>query len=1024
MITLFSEYFPRAISKALYICILSILTSIGAKAFEGNSVPQYGKEDYSHKMAAAKELYNNRFYSNALDQFLQLIEQGNKTEYINIINTEEAIAYKIMCLIMLEKPGTEGLISSFEKNYPYSPLIGKIKFRQAIIYFDNNNYAQAGKLFDSIDKRSLTKEERDEFVFRNGYCKMRTGNTAEAQNAFNAIIHNGTGAYLNPALYYNAYLKYANRDFANAIPLFKRAAKDPRFSQLCQYHILESKYMLKDYNYVITNGPKLYKEIEPDSQAKVARIISEAYYAVNDTEKAKYYFELYSLGGASLSKADNFYAGMISYTLGNYISASDSFAKVASNKDSLGQSAAYHMGQSYIQLKNKHNAQKAFKMASESNFDESIKEDAFFNYAKLSFDINRNMAPFNEYLASYRYTNSKWDEIHNYIATEYLMNGNYAPAIKALEKIKNATPYTTVNLQKASFLRAMQLIKSGSFSKAIPYLEQAVKYGSYNSALKNLSGYWLAECLYRRDMFDKSIAIIENLHKNSQFRQSEEFATSVYNLGYNYLKKGNYEKAAEIFGNYINMPPKPQPYANEAGVRLADCHFMMRDYSKAAELYEQIAIEQDYKDLYTPLQGAITYGLLNQSTKKIALLNEITGEKHKNSPLYSSALYELGRTLIQNVEDEKAEAVLQKLIDNPKDSSYYYKAMLEMGMIKANRQQFDQALDYYKSIVAKSPISEEGQSALAGIENIYQQQNKTPEFLAYLDSIGLSTIKSAGERETMLFNSAEQIFLGEDYQGALNALTNFISNYPDGAKTPNANFYIAECYKNLGKPEKAAEHYYKVMESGEGAFSEIATLNYGRISYDLEHYEEAVNAYETLYRIAQLGNNKAEAQTGKMKAYFMCRNYEQTLIDANKIIALENAPADMKLQAKYFKAKSHIALGDRENAIPLLQELAKKPQDETGAEATYLLIQDAFDAGNFKSVEEQTFAFSDSQTPQTYWLAKSFIVLGDSYAERENLEQAEATFKSIYENYSPQGNDDIAELLKIRLNKLEQMKKK
>ena len=39
------------------------------------------------------------------------------------------------------------------------------------------------------------------------------------------------------------------------------------------------------------------------------------------------------------------------------------------------------------------------------------------------------------------------------------------------------------------------------------------------------------------------------------------------------------------------------------------------------------------------------------------------------------------------------------------------------------------------------------------------------------------------------------------------------------------------------------------------------------------------------------------------------------------------------------------------------------------------------------------------------------------------MEQAEATFNSIKENYSPDGEDDIADLLKIRLNKLSQMKK-
>ena len=45
---------------------------------------------------------------------------------------------------------------------------------------------------------------------------------------------------------------------------------------------------------------------------------------------------------------------MIAYTLKNYREAINSFERVATPADSIGQSALYHMGQCYIQLKNKH----------------------------------------------------------------------------------------------------------------------------------------------------------------------------------------------------------------------------------------------------------------------------------------------------------------------------------------------------------------------------------------------------------------------------------------------------------------------------------------------------------------------------------------------------------------------------------------------------------------------------------------------------------------------------------------------
>ncbi|MBR5856871.1 MAG: tetratricopeptide repeat protein, partial [Bacteroidales bacterium] len=978
-----------------------------------------GKTSPASMLKKGKELYNNKMYQSALEYFSSIVQ----TYEAKSNTTCEAEGYAVLSQIKLKMDNAHTSAEAYIKKFPHSPLCETVQYNRALLYFDEGLYAQACRLFDLTDKRGVAKDERTGFNFKKGYCKMRTGDVQGAIKIFKGIISEGSSQYLAPSLYYCGYLHYANEEFSKAVPLLERSKNDLRFNILSRYHILESKFFLKDYNYVTTYGPTLYNETDEQSRPNVARIISEAYYALKDTEKARYYFELYTLSGRDLSKNDNFYAGMIAYTLNNHLSATDAFSKVASSKDSIGQNAAYHMGQSYIQLKNKLEAQKAFKLASESNFDPSIKEDALFNYAKLSFDINRNIVPFEKYLGLYPYSDTKWDEIHSYIATEFLLNGNYSDAIAALKKIRNHTPASQQTLQKASFFRAMQLIRNGSFGNAIPYLQATADAPTSNSQLKNLAIFWLSECHYRRDDFGKSMELINQLLKSANFKNSGEYPTSIYNMGYNLLKSGNYTEAMRYFENYLNYETPQKEYTYEAQLRLADCHFMMRDYKEAAEFYEKSAIENGYSTLYAPLQAAIAYGLMDNNVKKCALLEEITGNsaQHVNSPLYSQALYELAHTLIQEVEDEKAERVLFKLINNSKEGLYYFKALNEMGMLYANRKEYDSALECYKKVVEKSPVSEEGQSALAGIESIYQSMNKPQEFLAYLDKVGLSSVKSPDERESMLFNSAEQIFLSGNYTAALAALNRFINSYPDGNKAAQANFYIAECYNHEGKREKAAEYYFKVMETQNGAFSEIATLNYGRLSYSLERYTEAIDAYETLSKIAQLENNKVAAMEGKMKSYFKCKNYTQTIIEANELLANESLKinSNLKREAKYHLAKSHIATDNRNDALPLLKELATDKSDAIGAEATYLLIEDTYASGNFTSVQEQTFAFSDSGSPQTYWLAKSFIILGDSYAEQENFEQALATFNSIKENYHPEnGEDDIAGLLNIRLDKL------
>lgn len=65
------------------------------------------------------------------------------------------------------------------------------------------------------------------------------------------------------------------------------------------------------------------------------------------------------------------------------------------------------------------------------------------------------------------------------------------------------------------------------------------------------------------------------------------------------------------------------------------------------------------------------------------------------------------------------------------------------------------------------------------------------------------------------------------------------------------------------------------------------------------------------------------------------------------------------------------------------------------------------------------YSFAEKAGGQNYWLAKAFIVLGDSFAEQENMSQARATFESIKEGYTPVGDqDDVLDQVEMRLKKL------
>ena len=200
----------------------------------------------------------------------------------------ETEGYRVLSLIRSDIPNPDGIMNEYLERFPESPLIPQILFNRAVACFDRGEYPQAAELFAALSEKELYKEQRDEFYFRKGYCYMRQGENAKAGQCFSRISEKKESPYLFPALYYSGYINYASRDFAGAIPFFEKAKSDERYRLYSEYHILESKFLLKEYDEVVKTGPALYENVDASYRPNVARIISEAYFGLDMPDKARH----------------------------------------------------------------------------------------------------------------------------------------------------------------------------------------------------------------------------------------------------------------------------------------------------------------------------------------------------------------------------------------------------------------------------------------------------------------------------------------------------------------------------------------------------------------------------------------------------------------------------------------------------------------------------------------------------------------------------------------------------------------
>ena len=932
----------------------------------------------------------------------------------------DAEGYAVLADIVSGTPGYVSMMETYLAKRPHTALAFRMRYQHAMNLFEAEEYLEAGNILSEIDRKRIDKGQIDEYIFKSAFCALENGDETKAKELFQEIDMRPVSDYTAPSRYVLGYLAYEDQDFQKAIDWMDEASEDSRFKSMAEYYIFESRFMLKDHEYVVANGDSMYAAVPKERKAHLARIISESCLVLGDVDKARKYYEL-SGSGADVgnNRSDWFYSGSMLYAIDDYEGAIRSYSNMTDRTDSLGQIANYHLGYSYIQTKNKVAALDAFKDAANVLHDPELTEDAFFNWAKLAFDLNDDTSVFNAYIDAYP-AKEQEQRINSYIAVAALHDRDYEAAVNAYDKIDELDDYMVLNYMKANYLRANQLVKNGSYRLAIPCLKAAAYYSDRSSRFNQLSRFWLAESYYRNEQYRDALTTYTDLYNISALYGQEEHDILPYNIAYCYFESGDYPAALKWFGEYLEDPYAA--YRKEALVRSADCYFVDKDYKKACEMYENV-IESyaDSTDMYPYYQAGVAYGLLKKPAKKIELLKNVM-KASPDADFYAESLYELGRAYVAKYEDDKAQECFMLLANSVKDATYVARAYLEMGSLARNQSQYNDALKYYKTVVEDMPMSGYAEDALAAIESIYQIRNKPKEYIAYIEKIGKGDSKTADEKEDMIFNSAEQIFLSENYQKALVALDSYLEQYPDGRNAYKADFYKAESYRLLGKFEQACDCYRKVIEGGEGSFVELSMLNFSDISFRLERWEDAYGGYSSLYSAALLENNKSTALAGMMRSAYRGHDWGEAIKNADKVMFDSRTSQALHTEAQYIKAKSYLASSRRDEAFAILEKLSEDVSGEYGAEAAYLLILDSYDKGEFEEVENKVYAFSDAGSPQVYWLAKSFIVLGDSFVERDELAQAKATFESVRDGYEPQNaDDDVRDNVELRLKKLEEM---
>lgn len=959
-----------------------------------------------HEIDMAKELFANGKYISTFREFQKIQSRLDVQSELY----SEAEYYKSVASLKAGYNAGSKMLTAFTRNYPESPYINNAFFYLGEYQFERKQYAVALKTFENVRRNDLNEQDRLNLTYQCGYANMMTDNLQQAAKEF-VKVKDANNIYSKPATYYYAHIMYLEEKFQEALDGFRKLNNDPAYSKVIPMYISHIYYKQQNYAEVVNYTGGVINDVEKEQKPELSKLLGDSYFHLEQYEKAIPFMQAYFDATKLQTREESYVLGYCYHSTASYFKAIPLLEKASKGDDELAQNAYYHLADCYIKTNEKEKAKMAYDAAAKLSFDEKIKEDALFNYAKLTYELS--FSPFNETIKAFdTYIENYPDSEHNAEAYQilsevYMVTKNYKDAISSIEKIKVKTPAILKAYQRVTFYRGLELFNNLAYQQAIGYFNQSLE-NNQDRAVYAQTLYWKAEALYRTGDYNEAINNYVRFLTTNGASAIPEFNDARYNLAYAYFKIEDYELAAGSFSKYTDaVRGNRSEKLADALNRLGDISFLKTDYTKALQYYQQSFALKTFEPDYALYQIAFCKGLQRDQQGKITHLEQLLSA-YPESAFQDDALFELGRAYERLGETGKASAQYNQLAKNHAQSSYYRKALLQLGLINFNGGNYNPALAQYKEVAEKFPETPEAQAALLGIKNCYIELNNVDGYFDYTKQAGAGVTVRATEQDSLTFMAAERLYMAGDKKASAQ-LSRYLQQFPDGSFALSANFYLAESLYKEGKFADANKHYTFVASQPENLFTEQAVSRAAELTLNAGDYTTALVLCNRLEGMASNKWNMLRANTGQMRCYFALEDYNNALTAAAKIRKSETASEAVKREATFVEGKSWYMTGKPDKALDGLKATATDVNFEQGAEAKYLVAEILFKQKNVQKAEAEITDFIDKNTPHQYWLGKAFILLADIYLSRNDEFQAKHTLKSLVENYNNETDGIIAE---------------
>lgn len=957
-------------------------------------------EDPQSSLKQAKEYYQKEYYSLAYPIFKDLSLNLRETDRSNqALNFQEIKYYTIVCAIKQNEAGAVAqaiVYIDLDDNIARGAMMS---FHLGEYYFRQRDYYQASSYFEKTSIEHLSNREIADMKFHQGYSYFNLQKFELAKPLFDVIRLSPNDPNYIDANYYYGFIAFNERRYKESLAAFKVVENEPQYAPVVPFYVANILYNTGEKEKALAYAEEKLQKGAQVYDLDLRQLVGHAYFEKQNYGKAVPYLESYVNRSKKVRREDLYELSYSYYQTSNYAKAIDGFKQLGGKEDSLSQHAMYLLGDAYLKTNQKANARNAFLFTTSNSSNDYQREVSSFNYAKLSYELGYQDVALTElqrFLAGY--PGSAYNNEAKELLVAVLANtNNYKDALTLLGSLTSPSENAKKEYPKILYGRATELVNDGLLVSANDLLNKALK-DPYNGSVLPYINFWKGEIAFRLSNIDDAIKYYLEYLQSPAVNGEVNPVNAKYNLGYSFLKKENYKQALTFFEQIVKSPRlNSSAMEQDAYVRSADCYYMSRDFKRALGMYDQVLSFSWPSSDYATFQKALVAGVTSGSDK-IRLLQSIP-RVYPLSTLVPDANLEIANSYLSDEKYQESIPYLKNVVSSTSGEVLKPRALLKMGIAYYNLNNNKEALNQLNQLLKQYPNSLEADDGLENAKTIYIEEGRTGEYVSFAKSLGRDI--STSQEDSLSYAAAEVQFSNGSFDAALSRFENYLSKFPEGKYSLEANYYKSEIYYSKKDMPKAVAGYEVVAERVPNKFGEKALLQAARLNFfEIKNYVKSEQYFTKLKEFAGNQENKLEAMRGLLRSQFQLQKWSAGADNAKELLVQKGSSTDDKVLANFALAKAAQAENQCESAIGYFKMVVNMNKASYGAESRYEIANCLLKQDKLKDAEKAAFEVINKAGSYANWITRAYILLGDIYFKQKDYFNAKATFQSVVQNAS------------------------